>query len=317
MFRLNRFGDPGADSSGKTALKITRILNSYEKEDPNTTNQCALPVIIFKYMKLNCASKKNKHLGLLAGGALFFGMRSCEYLKTHNAANKQTKLLCIRNFQFMKKNIKMNISSHNLPRADFVAITFESQKNGSKQQTIVQHRTDKFLCPVNHWGNLIILILSYRGTDTNTPINFFRNENGSPQYISAEDMIRLLRLTCSSVGEDKLGIDIKRVGTHSIRTSFSMQLHLSGVKDIIIMTMGRWKSLSFLKYIRPQIQEFSSNLSTLMLSGSSLHFNVAHTRKNLVQTQVTQNNNQTGYPHEDHTPQHTTSMAITSGGPLV
>ena len=135
-----------------------------------------------------------------------------------------------------------------------------------------------------------MLILSYKGTDLNTPINFYRNKNGAPSNISAKDMIKFLRLTCKSIGEEKLGLDISRVCTHSIRTSFSMQLHLAGVKDTIIMMMGRWKSLSFLKYIHPQIQEFSSNLSALMLSGSSLHFSVAHTRNFFHQLRALHNN---------------------------
>ena len=124
VFRLNGFGDPGADESGRTALRISRILNSYKKEDPNTINQCTIPLLIFKYLKLNVRSTKNRHLSLLAGGALFFGMRSCEYLKTPNADKKQTKLLCVRNFQFMKKNTRMDLKLNNITKADYVAITF-------------------------------------------------------------------------------------------------------------------------------------------------------------------------------------------------
>ena len=184
----------------------------------------------------------------------------------------------------MKENKKLSISSQDILQADYLAVTFESQKNGSKCQTIVQHRSGRFLCPVKSWGELIKLILSYNGTDLNTTINFYQNKHGHPSFISAEDMIICLRSICNKLDEEKLGIDPSRVGTHSIRTSFSMQLHIAGVKDTIIMTMGRWKSLAFLKYIRPQIQEFSSELASLMSSGANSHFNVAHTRKNLLQT---------------------------------
>ena len=165
-----------------------------------------------------------------------------------------------------------------------MAITFESQKNGSKHQTIVQHKSGKSLCPVKLWGELITLILSYQGTDLNTTINFYRNEKGSPLFISSDDMIKHLRSTSQEIGRKSTGIETSQIGTHSIRTSFLMQLHISGVKDCIIMTMGRWKSTSFLKYIRPQIQEFSSQLSALMSSGSTSHFNIAHTRKNIIST---------------------------------
>ena len=106
VFRSNGLDDPGADDSDRTALRITRILSSYEKADPNTSNQSALPLIFFEHMRLNDKTRKSKHLGLLAGGALFFGIRSCEYLKPKNANKKQTRLLRIKNFQFMKKNLK-------------------------------------------------------------------------------------------------------------------------------------------------------------------------------------------------------------------
>ena len=106
----------------------------------------------------------------------------------------------------------------------------------------------------------------------------------SSDYIQASDMIKHLRSTCQSLGRNGIGINPIKVGTHSIRTSFAMQLHLAGVRDFTIMMMGRWRSLAFLRYIRPQIQEFSTDLSKLMSSGASSHFNVNHMRRNLIQT---------------------------------
>ena len=64
--------------------------------------------------------------------------------------------------------------------------------------------------------------------------------------------------------------DMKR--THLIRTSFFMQVHTTRVQDFIILLMGHWKSLSFLKFnSRPQKQGFSSKLSSLMTSRANSH----------------------------------------------
>ena len=139
-------------------------------------------------------------------------------------------------------------------RADFLAITFVSQKNGEKFQSIIQHKSNRILCPIRAWGELISIILSYENTSEYTEINYFTNDNG-PTHISAEDMIIQLRAACETIGSTKLGFTSDRVGIHSIRTSFSMQLHLAGIKDHIIMLQGRWKSLSFLQYIRLQVQD--------------------------------------------------------------
>ena len=46
-------------------------------------------------------------------------------------------------------------------KADFLAITFVSQKNGEKCQSIIQHKSNRTLCPIRAWGELITTILSY------------------------------------------------------------------------------------------------------------------------------------------------------------
>ena len=255
-------------------------MNGYKKEDPNTRNQCALPLNVFKLLYFNRISTKNKHIGLLATGALFYGMRSCEYLKVRNAHQKQTRLLRIENFKFFIKNRRLDNQKDNLMRADFLAITFVSQKNGEKFQSIIQHKSNRTLCPIKAWGELINTILSYENTNEHTEINYFISNNG-PAFISAEDLIIQLRAACKTIGTQKLGFTPDRVGTHSIRTSFSMQLHLAGVKDHIIMLQGRWKSLSFLQYIRLQVQELSKDLSQKMVSAAVSHFNISEDQRNI------------------------------------
>ena len=67
-------------------------------------------------------------MGLLAIGALFFGIQSCEYLGVQRAEEKQTKLLGIRNIQFFKDNVIMDKKLENIKNADYLAITMESKK---------------------------------------------------------------------------------------------------------------------------------------------------------------------------------------------
>jgi len=98
FFRINNRIDPGIDENGLKSLKLTRILKSYKRSDPNVRNKLALPMDVFICLIQNKLCVENTNMGLLATGALFFGMRSCEYLKVPKQEQKLTKPLCLRNF---------------------------------------------------------------------------------------------------------------------------------------------------------------------------------------------------------------------------
>lgn len=281
-FRINNRIDPGIDENGLKSLKLTRILKSYTSSDPNVRNQLALPIDIFTCLLQNRLCVENIHMGLLATGALFFGMRSCEYLKVPKQEQKLTKPLCLRNFRFFRNNRIIDLSDNNIHSATYITITFESQKNGKKDETIIQHASRKILCPVRIWAEIIQLILTYDRTDLNTPI-FYYEKNKKPMFMKSAVLISHLRATVDVLNPDTFGLSTSRIGTHSIRTSFAMLLVLAGTRESVIMLQGRWKSFSFLKYIRPQIQQFSKDLSSKMISGSHAHFNVKSSERNIEQ----------------------------------
>ena len=198
-------------------------------------------------------------------GAIYFAMRSCEYNRVPDQKDKRTKILCVRNFRFFKDNIEQNHSSPTLSTSDCVSITFEFQKNNEKNETVTQERTtDPLMCPVKAWASTIKRIRSYPTTTSNTPINIFYS-NSKLYQISSKDNINLLRKSVNSMDETKLGFKANEIGTHSIRSGGAMAMKLSGAEDSTIRLIGRWKSDSFLKYIRKQIQQFSSNISRRML----------------------------------------------------
>jgi hypothetical protein len=109
-------------------------------------------------------------MGELAGGAYFWAMHSCEYAKVLKAEQRQTKQLCIRNIAFIKDGEVLKHNSPSLHLADCVSITFKRQKNDRKANIFTQWRTaDKLLCPVKIWALLVRRVLSYKGTNQNSP----------------------------------------------------------------------------------------------------------------------------------------------------
>ena len=73
-----------------------------------------------------------------------------------------------------------------------------------------------------------------------------------------------LRAGTLSFGEETLVLSHKEIGTHSIRSGFSMELYLKKVYPKTIMIMVLWASSPFLHYIRIQVSDLSKVISTLM-----------------------------------------------------
>ncbi len=192
-------------------------------------------------------------------------MRSCEYAKVPKAEQRQTKQLCIRNIAFIKDGEVLKHNSPSLHLADCALITFERQKNDRKADTITQWRTaDKLLCPVKIWAMLVRRILSYKGTNKNSPVSLAKHKNKIIN-VTGEMMADLCPDGVATIGKTKLGILRSEIGTHSIRSGAVMAMYLSGVPVFSIMLIRRWSSTAFLKYIRKQDQEFLQGISSKMI----------------------------------------------------
>ena len=75
-------------------------------------------------------SKLDLAISWLLIGALFFAMRSCEYLETNvKEEDRRTKIITAKNVRFKYKGRMLDFGSKNLENADMVMITFKFQKN--------------------------------------------------------------------------------------------------------------------------------------------------------------------------------------------
>ena len=84
-------------------------------------------------------------------------------------------------------------------------------------------------------------------------------------HITLDEMINALRAAVFAFGEEKLGIKIYNIGTHSIRSGAAMLMYLGECPVYVIMMIGQWSSDAFLRYIRKQVEQFSHNVSGRML----------------------------------------------------
>ena len=266
-FRSHGYPNPSHDEHGDLDWNLARQYRSYSISDPKKIQQKAIPLSVISLIakinttELQCATSQ------LIIGAFFFACRSCEYLQVPKPEEKQTKILTLSNIAFYLNDATLPHSKSSLLHtADRVSITFISQKNGRKNDTITQWKThDKALCPVLQWAAIVHRISNYRGAGPDTPVSAVWH-NGKIEHVTGKIVETALGDGVVALGEVKLRIRRHEVGTHSIRSGAAMAMYLGGVPVFAIMLIGRWSSTSFMNYIRKQIEEFTLNVSTSMLT---------------------------------------------------
>jgi hypothetical protein len=203
----------------------------------------------------------------LAIGAFFFAKRSCEFSMTKKPG--QTKIVTLQYVLFCDrtKRIVPCYSPDLLSRAEYMTITFVSQKSGKKMDLRTQQRTgDPVLCPVLRYGSVVLQILRQNPlAPKDTQLNTICI--GTQTGTITNDYVRdLLRTTCSSFGgKETFGYATAKIGNKSICSGAAMALFLDNVSSTGIMLLGRWASTAFLAYIRPQVLEWTSNMSKSMI----------------------------------------------------
>ncbi len=150
-FKLANRADPRLDTDSNVAFILQWQLRAYKGSDRHEKQQVAVTGSILRKFIQASISTADKAMSELFTGAFFFAMRSCEYLKV--SGTKKTKILCLRNIRFFKGTRLLNHTANNLHTADTISITFEEQKQDTKNDIITHHHTkDRVLCPVKIWA---------------------------------------------------------------------------------------------------------------------------------------------------------------------
>ena len=266
-FRENQCPSPIHTGDRGTRLhhSIERQLKGYKNQDPHTKHQKALNTNVYRHIHTKATTEEDTAIAQLLCGAFFFAMRSCEYLTTQG--ERRTKLLTLSNLRFFLHHKLIPQTSKDLSSADCIVINFEFQKNNERNQSVTMHRTaDPILCPVKAWAALAQRILSYPGTGPSTPVNTVCMINGRYTQLQSQCVLLAIRTAITEIGPTTLGYGPMDVGTHSNRSASAMAMYLNGVPVFTIMLLGRWSSDAFLRYIRPQVEQFSSGVSQRMVN---------------------------------------------------
>jgi hypothetical protein len=235
-------------------------------------------MMVLRKMKYLSITKRDEAVAWLLIGAIFFAMRSCEYLHTSGEESKRTKIIRLKNITFKKGSSILHHSDQRLYESDLVRIQFEYQKNDKRDVRIHMFRSgDKTLCPVIAWAHTVKRVRAMQKSSDNSPVCLFSDDKANISNITAAHVRSRLRATVTLIGEDKLGFTKDDIGLHSIRSGGAMAMFLSGTSVIIIQRVGRWSSEAFLEYIREQVESFTLEVSSNMLKFENfLNLNQSH-----------------------------------------
>lgn len=269
--------NPTKEDNGQRLLfPIRQMMDGWRKEDPPTEKKLPVEVDVPEFLadmgRQASASPLQQAVGDLALIAFYYLLRVGEYTgKPSRNETKQTEQFKAKDVTFFKRDatgrlrqLPRNAEAHLIMSADSATLKLDNQKNGWKGVCINHHANgDCYLCPVRALGRRILHIRTNNGSQT-SPLSAVCTA-GLWEFVTHAHMSAGIKLAAAALDYPACkGIPIERVDTHSLRCGGANALALSGYKDREIQKMGRWRSATFLEYIREGLADFSQGMSTSM-----------------------------------------------------
>jgi hypothetical protein len=104
-----------------------------------------------------------------------------------------------------------------------------------------------------------------------TPIGSFQDPDGAVQSIQPKQIIAAIRHAAIADKLHLAGFNLKRIGSHSLRSGGAVNLKLNGYDHEIIQKLGRWSSKTYLHYIQNSIGELTAGVASKMATTLRFH----------------------------------------------
>ena len=257
------------------------MMDGWRKEDPATTKmlpvEADVPEAIATLGQQPGATELMRAVGDLALIAFYFLLRVGEYTtKATRNNSKQTEEFEMEDITFFehnalnqKRQLSRKAADSSIMNACAATLRLKNQKNGWKNVCIHQDTNgDNYMCPVRALGRRYVHVRTnvhdFERSQKHSLSSYFDGTNNN-HHVNQEHMSHHLKVAAAVLDYDAgKGIPIERVNTHSLRGGGANALSLSGYSDRQIQKMGRWKSATFMEYIREELGCFSEGMSTSM-----------------------------------------------------
>jgi hypothetical protein len=276
-FRLtNQFESPIHDAAGRLDPLLALQLKKYADDDPGPKPQQAIPLEVIRKVQSWSRDELDVAIGQFVVTAFFFAMRSCEYSDV--GGGRLTSVIRVDDVRFRRHGETLPSAEQTQSQdADAVTVTFRKQKNGDKGATLTQHRNENpnqsDICPVRTLAELTARVRGYeRPGRTNLRINaIVTADSDELQHVSSKSILKQLRDATKLAGEERLGLRADCIGTHSIRSGAAMAMYLAGVPSETIQLVGRWRSRTFMRYLRIQVPDSTIGVTARMTNRQTFY----------------------------------------------
>ena len=265
-----RLHDPRLDECGKEFHEITRIKQEQRRWESKTDKQNPVTKAMIEYMVTTTdISSPDSIESALADWHIigeYTGIRISEwaqpdrnptYTKRQLSPEGDTLAFQFDDVQYFgKHDVRLPQSrSDTLYFTDITRVQYRwrFQKNGIKGETksLSRNETDPLHCPVRASLRIRERFLRTPNLPKDHPLALFRpTPSTTPVLIKAHHVSQHLQKTASCIYKITDKKELKLYSPHSIRVGACVTLHIAGATDKDIKFLLRWRSDSFMEYLR-------------------------------------------------------------------
>ena len=251
------------------------MMAGWKKQDPPTIKKLPVAIDVPEFLSAVGAMTTNeldRAIGDLVLIAFYYLLRVGEYtVKERRNSSKQTVQFRLQDVTFFKRNRKGHLrqlgrfaTRNEILTADSATLKLDNQKNGWKGVCVHQEANgERIHCPVRALARRYLHIREHTN-DLRTLLSAFFDAN-TRFDVTDNDIRTSLKRAAEVLNYPRnKGIPIQRVDTHSLRSGGANALSLAGYSDREIQKMGRWRSATFMEYIREELACFSAGMSKQM-----------------------------------------------------
>jgi len=277
------YSDPRLLPSGKLNFRLSRQLQSYNKQDPPPSRVKPIPTSVLlrsiTLLRLSNHPRATALADMLTLG-FYFLLRPGEYALTSNPESTPFRLQDVHLHIGNTRIPHLTCPLHQLRAATFVCLEFTTQKNGVRGELIGLGRSgNPVFCPVQACINRVEHLRPYSALPASPLYTFFHN---GWQGITTSVLTAELRHTVQFMGHT-VGLTPDDISVRSLRSSGAMALLCAHVDTDKIRLLGRWRSDEMLRYLHVQAYPVVAQLAPAMLNHG--HFTIIQNQQ-LPQTRL-------------------------------
>ena len=268
--------DPRLNQFGIVDLRLSTLYHAWKKSDAPPTRVKPLPMgIVCGAVQLAHAAATPVSLATAAflTLAFYFLLRPGKYAgRPQTAADDLFRLQDVGLWVGGRLLIIADCPLPDLQAATFATLTFTSQKNSIRGETIGHSRSGhRTLCPVLCLVSRVLCLRTHNAGPL-VRLNATRSpRNASWHYLQPAAVTGLLR--AAVLLSPDLGISPADISARSTRAGGTMTMLCAGIDSDRIRLSGRWRSDEMYRYLHFQAQPVMSGVTTAMFCGGHYRLN--------------------------------------------